>query len=119
MQPDKFTSAVSSLIADAQNLATDNSNNYVEPVHILLALSRQEKDVFGALLVQSGGDLQALKSALEKQLTQLPQIGHIDGNVKLSKDSVQLINLAEKYSRDHKDSFYQQNGLYGLQQRVS
>ena len=56
LTPDKFTSAVSSLIADAQNIATDNSNNYVEPVHILLALSRQEKDAFGALLIQSGGD---------------------------------------------------------------
>ena len=42
MRIDKLTTKFQEAIADGQSLAVGNDNQYIEPVHLLLALLKQE-----------------------------------------------------------------------------
>jgi ATP-dependent Clp protease ATP-binding subunit ClpB len=105
MQPDKFTSKLKQALNDAQNLAVDNNHNYVEPIHLLIALLQQPDSASSILITQAGGDLSAIHKELNKQFNGLPQIGNFDGEIKLATNTAQMINLAEKLSREQNDSF--------------
>ena len=42
MRQDKLTTKFQEALADAQSLAVGNDNQYIEPVHVLVACSRQD-----------------------------------------------------------------------------
>ena len=69
MRIDRFTSALQSAVAEAQSLAIGKDHQFIEPVHLLMALLRQQNGSVKPLLQQAGVNL----PTLEQQLGELQE----------------------------------------------
>ena len=73
MDASKLTSRSVEVINAASTLAVNEGNPQVEPVHLAVALVRQEKGIAPSLLAKAGADVGALSRALDQALWQLPK----------------------------------------------
>jgi len=102
---DKLTSKFQLAIADAQSLAVGRDHQFIEPIHLMKALLDQEGGTVNHLLMQSGLNVNILRSQLGETLDRLPTIGDATGDVHLSSDLSRLLNLTDKLSQQRKDKF--------------
>ena len=103
MRLDKFTTTFQSALSDAQSMANGRDNPYVEPVHLLLAMLMQA-DGPKALLSRAGVNTAKLQSALEAELSKLPQVQGGE-QVQTSRDLGSLLQACEKESLKRGDQF--------------
>ena len=103
MRLDKLTTKFQEALADAQSLALGNDHAYIEPVHVLAAMLRQQ-DGPGALLQRAGVQVPALAQASEAAVKRLPQVSGQD-QVQVGPELVKLLQAAEKESIKRGDSF--------------
>ncbi len=103
MRLDKFTTTFQSALSDAQSMANGRDNPYVEPVHLLLAMLMQA-DGPKALLSRAGVNTAKLQSALEAELSKLPQVQGGE-QVQTSRDLGALLQACEKESLKRGDQF--------------
>ena len=73
MRLDKFTTKFQEALGDAQSLALGNDNAYIEPVHVLLAMLRQD-DGPRALLQRAGANVPGLLAGAEGAVKRLPHV---------------------------------------------
>jgi len=105
MRFDKLTTKFQQAIADAQSLAVGADNAYIEPQHLLLALLQQDDGGSASLLARAGVQVQALKPALTQSLTRLPKVEGQGGEVSISRDLNNLLNLTDKEAMKRGDAF--------------
>lgn len=105
MRPDKFTAKLQDALADAQSLAVGRDHNYIEPIHLLIALYEQQNGSIKPLLQQVGADASRLQTGMQQALEKLPRIQNPDGNILWSKDSGRLLNLCDKLAQKRGDQF--------------
>jgi len=105
MRMDKLTSKFQVAIADAQSLAVGRDHAYIEPAHLVTALIDQEGGSVRHLLMQSGVNINLLRSQLGEALDSLPTIGDATGEVHLSNDLSRLLNLTDKIAQQRKDQY--------------
>ena len=74
MRFDKFTTKLQQALSDAQGLAVGGDNQFIEPVHLLLALLNDADSGAGSLLSRAGGNVAALKTALADAVARLPKV---------------------------------------------
>ena len=103
MRIDKLTTKFQEALADAQSLALGNDHAYIEPVHVLAAMLRQQ-DGPGALLQRAGVQVPALSQAAEAAVKRLPQVSGQD-QVQVGPELVKLLQAAEKESIKRGDAF--------------
>lgn len=103
MRQDKLTTKFQESLADAQSLALGNDNAYIEPVHLLLAMLRQD-DGPRALVERSGANVLGLIKASEAAIKKLPQVqGH--DVVQVGQDLAKLLQATEKEAIKRNDQF--------------
>ena len=56
MRQDKLTTKLQEAISDAHSLAVGNDNQYIDPVHMLLALLQQQDGSSRSILQKAGPD---------------------------------------------------------------
>jgi len=105
MQIDKLTSKLQSALSDAQSLAVGQDNNYIEPVHLLLALVDQKGGSVKPLLSQTGFNLIQLRQQLQELIDRLPQVTQHDGEISVSQNLAKMLNQADKLAQQNGDSF--------------
>ncbi|MBC3909049.1 MULTISPECIES: ATP-dependent chaperone ClpB [Undibacterium] len=105
MRHDKLTTKLQEALADAQSQAVGNDNQYIEPVHVLLALINQDDGSSRSLLQRAGVNVAALSNALKAALERLPKVSGTDGQVQAGRELVGLLNLADKESQKRGDQF--------------
>ncbi|MFZ6658731.1 ATP-dependent chaperone ClpB [Undibacterium sp. TJN19] len=105
MRLDKLTTKLQEALADAQSQAVGNDNQYIEPVHLLLALINQDDGSSRSLLQRAGVNVTALSNALKAALERLPKVSGTDGQVQAGRELVGLLNLADKESQKRGDQF--------------
>ncbi|MFZ6693568.1 ATP-dependent chaperone ClpB [Undibacterium sp. SXout20W] len=105
MRLDKLTTKLQEALADAQSLAVGNDNQYIEPVHLLLAMINQDDGGSRSLLQRAGVNVNALLSALKGGLDRLPKVSGTDGQVQIGRELTGLLNLADKESQKRGDEF--------------
>ena len=105
MRFDKLTTKFQQAIADAQSLAVGADNPYIEPQHLLLALLQQDDGGSASLLARAGVQVPALKAALTQSLTRLPKVEGQGGEVSISRDLNNLLNLTDKEAMKRGDAF--------------
>ena len=103
MRIDKLTTKFQQALADAQSLALGNDHAYIEPVHVLLAMLRQD-DGPTPLLQRAGVSTTALLAATEGVLKKLPQVQGQD-QVQGSPEFGKLMQATEKESIKRGDAF--------------
>jgi ATP-dependent Clp protease ATP-binding subunit ClpB len=105
MRLDKLTTKFQQALADAQSLALGHDNGFIEPVHLLTALLQQEDGGSGSLLARAGVNVAALKSALTKAIDRLPKVEGQGGEISISRDLNNLLNLTDKEATKRGDQF--------------
>ncbi|MCD6707919.1 MAG: ATP-dependent chaperone ClpB [Thiobacillus sp.] len=105
MRFDKLTTQFQQAFSDAQSLAVGGDHAYIEPQHLLLALLNQEGAGAAAILSRAGAQAPALKAALTQALTRLPKVEGQGGEVAISRDLNNLLNLTDKEAMKRNDAY--------------
>src|SRR5271169_3869544 len=105
MRLDKLTTKFQQALADAQSLALGNDNGFIEPYHLLAALLQQEDGGSASLLARAGVNVAALKTALTKAIGRLPKVEGQGGEISISRDLNNLLNLTDKEATKRGDQF--------------
>ena len=105
MRFDKLTTQFQQAFSDAQSLAVGGDHAYIEPQHLLLALLNQEGAGAAAILSRAGAQVPALKAALTQALTRLPKVEGQGGEVAISRELNNLLNLTDKEAMKRNDAY--------------
>src|SRR6267142_5802892 len=105
MRFDKFTTKFQQAFADAQSLAVGNDNPYIEPQHLLLALIDQQDGGTASILAKAGVNVPALREALRASIDRLTKVEGHGGEVNVSRELSNLLNLTDKEAQKRGDQF--------------
>ncbi|MEY2697559.1 MAG: hypothetical protein RL333_1697 [Pseudomonadota bacterium] len=105
MRMDKLTGKFQSALADAQSLALGRDQQFIEPVHVMVALIDQEGGTVRPLLTQCGLNVAELRTLLGQQLERLPRVEGVGGDIQISAELLKLLNLTDKLSQKRGDQF--------------
>ncbi|MCO6523811.1 MAG: ATP-dependent chaperone ClpB [Candidatus Schmidhempelia sp.] len=105
MRLDKLTNKFQQALAEAQSLALGKDNQYIEPIHLMLALINQEGGSIRPLLISAGANIQQLTQLLIAAIDKLPQVQGIGGDIHPSNDFIKIFNLCDKLAQKNNDSY--------------
>jgi len=106
MRMDKLTSQFQTALSDAQSLALGKGNQFIEPVHLLVAMLEQQGTSVRHLLQLAGVNVNQLRSNLADTLDRLPTVeGAAAADVQVSNDLNRLFNVTDKLSQQRQDSY--------------
>lgn len=105
MRFDKLTTKFQQAINDAQSLALGADNTAIEPQHLLLALLNQDDGGTASLLARAGVQLNQLKTGLNTAIANLPKSSDASGEIAISRDLNNLLNVTDKLSQKRGDAY--------------
>ena len=105
MRMDKLTSKFQMALADAQSLAVGRDHQFIEPVHLMVALLDQEGGTVRHLLAQADVNVNQLRSGLGDALDRLPGVEGTAGEVHVSNDLGKLLNQTDKLAQKRSDQY--------------
>ena len=105
MKLDKFTQKSQEALFSAQSITQENGQQAIEPVHLLLALIRQEEGVVPALVTKVAGSTLALRQDIENDLAKRPKVHGGNMEVGLAQTTVDVLNAAERYAKGMQDDY--------------
>ena len=105
MNMEKLTTKFQQALADAQSLALGRDHQFIEPVHLMVALLNQEGGTTGHLLANSDVNVSALRSRLAESMERLPVVEGSGGDIHVSNDLGKLLNLTDKFAQKRKDQY--------------
>ncbi len=105
MRLDKLTSKFQQALADAQSLALGKDQQFIDPLHVMLALLDQESGSIKPLLIQSSVNTQALRIDIVQEIDRLASISGSGGDLQLSNELSRLLNLTDKLAQKRQDKF--------------
>lgn len=105
MRFDKLTTKFQQAIADAQSLAVQNDNQYIEPVHVLAALLADTDSGTGSLLARAGVATNKLTASLTNAIKALPQVRGAGGNVQVGRDLQSALARTDKEAANRGDTY--------------
>lgn len=105
MRFDKLTTKFQSAMQEAQSLALANDNPYIEPQHLLLAMLNEENSTVASILAKIGVNITPLKSELNSNISRLPKVSGAGGEINVSRDLANLLNITEKIAMKLQDNF--------------
>lgn len=105
MRMEQLTSKLQAAFSDAQSLAVGQDNNFIEPVHLLIALLDQKGGSVRPLLSQTGFEVAALRAQLHDLMARLPKVEGHAGDVTMSNELGRLMNQADKLAQKNDDKY--------------
>ena len=105
MRFDKLTTKFQQALSDAQTLALTQGHSCIEPQHLLLSMLSDPEGSMAALLARSGTNVSGLKNALNQSLKRLPKVENHSGEISVSRDLANLLNLSDKTAMTLGDEF--------------
>lgn len=105
MRLDRFTQTFQVAISDAQSIALGKDHQFIEPLHLMLALLNQNASSIIPLLKSAGMNVRSLRVQVEEGLNELAQVSGIGGEVQLSSAMGNLLNLCDKFAQKLGDSY--------------
>jgi ATP-dependent Clp protease ATP-binding subunit ClpB len=105
MRFDKFTTKFQQAVADAQSIALGHDNPTIEPQHLALALIDQQDGGSASLLAKAGVTVPAFRDAVQKSIRNLPKVEGQSGDINVSRELSNLLNLTDKEAQKRGDQF--------------
>jgi ATP-dependent Clp protease ATP-binding subunit ClpB len=105
MRMDKLTTKFQQALADAQSLAVGRDNQYIEPVHLMVALLDQQGGTARPLLEKAAVQVPKLRSDLAAALERIAKVDGAGGEVLLGNDLNKLLNVTDKLAQQRGDQF--------------
>jgi ATP-dependent Clp protease ATP-binding subunit ClpB len=92
-------------LADAQSLAVGQDHQFIEPVHVMVALLDQQGGSVRGLLTKAGTNVNLLRSQLGDVLDRLPKVEGSGGEVHISNELGKLFNITDKLAQQRDDQY--------------
>src|ERR687895_1523520 len=105
MRMDKLTSKFQQALADAQSLAIGRDHQYIEPLHVMLALLDQQGGSMRPLLDKAGTNINLLRTQLDEALDRLPRVEGAGGDIHISNELNRVLNLTDKLAQKRGDQY--------------
>jgi ATP-dependent Clp protease ATP-binding subunit ClpB len=107
MNAEKLTQKSIDAVRKAQSIAVMQSNNVIEPVHILAGLLKQESGLIPQLLRKMNVDPDILESQTDQKISALVKVtgGGRSNEVGLSAEADRVLSSAETIANDMKDEY--------------
>ncbi len=107
MNAEKLTQKSIDAVRKAQSIAVMQSNNVIEPVHILAGLLKQESGLIPQLLRKMNIDPEILESQTDQKINALVKVtgGGRSNEVGISAETDRVLSSAETIANDMKDEF--------------
>ena len=105
MRLDKLTTKLQEALSDAQSLAVGSDNQYIDPLHLLMALLNQDDGSSRSLLQRAGVNVGGLANQLKQAIERLPSVTGAGGEIQVGRELAALLNLADKEAQKHNDQF--------------
>jgi len=105
MRMEKLTSKFQAALGDAQSLAVGRDHQFIEPVHLMLALLDQQGGSVRPLFTHAGINLNLLRSQLGEQLEKQAKVEGANGDLHISNALAKLFNVTDKLAQQRKDQF--------------
>src|SRR5256885_16803765 len=103
MRQDKLTSQFQQALAEAQSLALGRDHQFMEPVHVMLALLDGQSGSGRPILLKAGADINKLRSELITALDRLPKVEGTPGGIHISNDLNKVLNGTDKIAQQRGD----------------
>lgn len=106
MDFEKMTEKLRGFLQAAQTLAMRKNNQSLEPEHLLRVMLDDEQAVTDSLVTAAGGNLQTLKTSLDRTLAKLPSVtGSGAGGLRMSNDLAKIMDDARILAEKSGDKF--------------
>ncbi len=105
MRMEKLTSKFQEALGDAQSLAVGRDHQFIEPVHLMLALLDQQGGSIRPLFTHAGVNINLLRSQLNELLDKQSSVEGADGDLHISNALSKLLNLTDKLAQQRNDQF--------------
>ena len=107
MNTNKLTQKSMEALQNAQSIATQYSNQTLQPEHLLLALLQQQDSLNAQLFQKMGIDVSNFIQSLTSKISQLPKVtaSREADRIYISAESDQALNQAEQIANRMKDEF--------------
>ncbi len=105
MRTDKLTTRFQTALSDAQSLAVGRDHQFIEALHVLLALLEQDSSTVSQILSSSNVDANVVKTKLLEAIERLPQVQGHEGDVQLSNELLRVLNQTDKLAQQRNDQF--------------
>ncbi|MBV1960935.1 MAG: AAA family ATPase, partial [Immundisolibacteraceae bacterium] len=102
---EKLTSQFQNALGDAQSLALGRDHQFIEPLHLLIALIDQQGGAVRPLLLHAEVGVDRLRSELGKQLETMATIADAGGDVQISQSLARCLNLADRFAQQRGDDY--------------
>ena len=102
---DNFTDSMKEIMYKAQNIALENHNTMIEPIHILNAMIDSDSDSAQSLLSELKLNTNIFHSDVKNIVNNLAKASEISNQLYFSKNSLSLFEKAGEYSKQLKDKF--------------
>jgi ATP-dependent Clp protease ATP-binding subunit ClpB len=105
MRADKMTNKFQIALSEAQSRAIGLDHQFIEPLHLMVALLDQEGSTVRQLLSNTNVDVSRLRSQLGRSLERLPKVEGAEGEVHPSNALVKLLNITDKIAQKRNDAY--------------
>ena len=105
MRFEKLTTKFQQALGDAQSLALAEDNAYIEAQHLLLTMMDDNDSGIGGLLARAGVNVPGLKLALKSAIQRLPKVQGTNGEITVSRDLGNLLNVTDKIATKQGDEY--------------
>ncbi|MDO4864438.1 MAG: ATP-dependent chaperone ClpB [Ruminococcus sp.] len=107
MNAEKYTQRTVDAIRKAQSIAVMQSNNVIEPVHLLSGLMKQENGLIPQLIRKMNIDADIFDGEIDKRINMLPKVtgSGRSSNIGISAEGDRVLTSAESVAENMKDEF--------------
>ena len=104
MRLDKFTVKSQELLQSAQELAAENGNQAIEPIHLLNAITDETEGIGMSIIRKIGVPVEQLKNDILSSVNKLVKVSGA-GSVYLSTNGKKVLDRALSEAQDMKDQY--------------
>ena len=105
MNFDQYTQKAQEAVNQSQQIALEYGHQNIEPLHLLLALLRQQDGIVPALVTRISGSTNGLVDAVQKSLESRPSVSGSNVSISLARTTADVFNNAEKIAKGMKDEY--------------
>ena len=105
MRMDRLTSKFQEALSDAQSIAIGRDHQFIEPVHLMIAMLDQQGGSVRPLFTHAGVNINLLRSHLGELLEKQPNVEGNAGELHISNALGKLLNMTDKLAQERKDQF--------------
>ena len=105
MRQDQFTTRFQELLGEAQSMAVERSQQYIDPLHLLLAVLKDTEGTGRTLLERSGVRVRELERKVKEAIGKLPDVSGAADNVQISRELMAILNSMEREAERLGDKF--------------